>query len=118
MTMNTRNLRFASDFWAQQAKRADAGITYVVATQSAYRVLANNMAVMLAGACTPEEFSSHSIAVTHARNLNGTEWDFDRSEQFQTMTYRALCLIWAERFKAAEQATLLANAFANRTVTA
>jgi hypothetical protein len=118
MTTNTKNLEAAASHWDRQAVLCGDNVTYVVVTQNANRVLADNMAVMLAGACTPEEFTSHSIAIAHAANLNNTVWDFDRAEQFQTMTYKGLCMVLAERFRAAIQAARLADSLALTPVAA
>ena len=114
MNTSTKNLQAAAAFWAAQAERIDTGTTYVVATNTARRVLANNMAVMLSGACKPEEFSSHSTAITHAASLNGKEWDFDGAEWFQVMTYRGFCLLLAQRFTSAVDASRLADAFTHQ----
>jgi hypothetical protein len=118
MRTDTRNLEAAAAHWDMQAAIAAVTYGYVVAQPSGLRVLATNMAVMLAGAAAPEMFGSESVARAHAQNLARQAWDFDGEPALEAMTYKQFCSIQAARFETALQTVRVADALAAEPVAA
>ena len=113
MDTNTENLVAAAAFWAGQATSTEEE-TFVVATQTTSRVLANNTSVMLAGVDQPMKFLRWEEASWQANKLNVELRGPARHEQFYICAYSDFCLRLAALFRAAVQTATMADMLARK----
>lgn len=112
MKTNAENLIAASQYWIKEAEKAERCTTYVVASPNGLRVLASNMAVMLAGCCKPEQFAFKITASIHAKHLANQPVAFDGEPVFVVMTYERFCDLQHDRFETALHTLRVADAMA------
>lgn len=117
MNTNTQNLEAASLFWQKQAIAAESWPTYVVATPNGTHVLADNMAVMLAGAALPENFTHRLTATIHCSKLNREGWSFDGTP-LRVMLLKDFVAMQIARFEAALTAVKVADVMARQNAVA